>query len=458
MNRRRLAFAAVLVIAGACKTATPDELFSQPSGGPSQSGNAGSSAGSGGSRNDPEPSGGASTGGGKPPLGFAGAAGEMSGGGDEPGPPQPLDECGEPPVREGSFSRKRLREAAADCAIWHYCRAEGGLRALEDAVGAYQDLPSDAGLESAQGAFREAMARWSAAELFQFGPAGSRVESAGKDPVHGQGLRDFIYAWPVVARCRVEEQVILRGYESSWTPVQISARGLFGIELLLFYPSRDTACTANSVTGKAFASLSPDDIDVAKRDYAAALSSDVLSRLQTLQQAWDPGGDDFRQTFIDARGYESEQQALDVLAWSLLYIERETKDYKVGIPAGMTLTHPVTVAEGSFSLTASESIRQNLRGFRALFQGCGANGEGLGFDDWLRDVGQAELASDMLSALDGAQAAADAFPPAHQATPAEFKALYDALRALTSLLKADFFGTGSTLNLKLPAGIASDTD
>jgi len=29
---------------------------------------------------------------------------------------------------------------------------------------------------------------------------------------------------------------------------------------------------------------------------------------------------------------------------------------------------------------------------------------------------------------------------------------------LTALLKTDLFGAGSTLNLKLPAGVASDTD
>jgi hypothetical protein len=73
-------------------------------------------------------------------------------------------------------------------------------------------------------------------------------------------------------------------------------------------------------------------------------------------------------------------------------------------------------------------------------------------------VGQTQLSTDMLAALDGAQAAVDAFPPLHEATKPELEALYQKLRALTLLLKADFFGPGSTLNLKLPAGVASDTD
>jgi uncharacterized protein len=180
--------------------------------------------------------------------------------------------------------------------------------------------------------------------------------------------------------------------------------------------------------------------------------------VQGLREAWSPDGDNFRQTLIDANGYESEQQALNVIAWSLLYVEKEVKDWKVGIPAGVTLTHPVSQPEGTFSLSGIESLRENVRGFRALFQGCGENGQGLGFDDWLNEVGQNQLATDMLAALDGAEATVDAFPPLHEATKPELEALYQKLRALTLLLKADFFGPGSTLNLKLPAGVASDTD
>ena len=161
---------------------------------------------------------------------------------------------------------------------------------------------------------------------------------------------------------------------------------------------------------------------------------------------------------IEARGYESEQQALNVMAWSLLYVEREVKDWKVGVPAGLTLIHPVSLAEATFSRTGILAIRENMRGFRALFQGCGPDGEGLGFDDWLIDVGQDQLARDMLAALDGAQAATDAFPSIEQASAADLANLDQELRGLTSLLKADFFGPGSSLNLKLPAGVASDTD
>jgi predicted lipoprotein len=446
-----------LGIAGACKTATPDEVFGPSSAVPGSGGASSTSGASGVIGGKAAVGGSGPNEAGKSGIPEGGASGGEAGAGGSVAP-TPGEDCGPAPVSSKAFTRSALREAAADCAIWQYCHVENATTTLRDAISALRDEPSDAAQEVAHKAWRTTMQRWSVAELFQFGPAGSKVESAGRDPIHGQGIRDFVYAWPIVGRCRVEEQVISGAYEQSWTQVQISGRGLFGLEYLLFYPGVDHACSPNSATGKGWAGLDPASLASAKLDYAAALSTDVLERVHGLREAWSPDGGNFRQTLIDASGYESEQQALNVIAWSLLYVEKEVKDWKVGVPAGVTLTHPVSQPEGTFSLSGIESIRENVRGFRALFQGCGEHGEGLGFDDWLNEVGQTQLSTDMLAALDGAQAAVDAFPPLHEATKPELEALYQKLRALTLLLKADFFGPGSTLNLKLPAGVASDTD
>ena len=455
------ALLACLAVGGACKTATPDEVFGPGSELPGSGG----SLATAGSASTPTGGKGAVGGSGSGDAGKTAstdggaAGGELNlGGSGNVVEPTPGEDCGPAPSATPTFTRAALREAAADCAIWQYCHAENAATALRDAVTALRDDSSDAAHEAARKAWRTTMQRWSVAELFQFGPVGSKVESAGRDPYHGQGIRDFVYAWPVVGRCRVEEQIIGRGYEKSWSQVQISGRGLFGLEYLLFYGGADHGCSPNSATGKGWAALDAAGLASAKLDYAAAISADVLEQVHGLREAWKPDGGNFRQTLIDAKGYENEQQALNVIAWSLLYIEKEVKDWKVGIPAGVTLTSPVSQPENTFSLSGIEAIRENVRGFRALFQGCGQDGAGLGFDDWLVDVGQGQLAQDMLSALDGAEAAADAFPPLQQASKPELETFYQQLRGLTSLLKADFFGAGSTLNLKLPAGVASDTD
>ena len=119
---------------------------------------------------------------------------------------------------------------------------------------------------------------------------------------------------------------------------------------------------------------------------------------------------------------------------------------------------PAPIPESPFARLDIENVRANLRGFRSLFMGCGPEGEGLGFDDWLVAVGDAALARDVASLFATALAAADAFPPFQQATEAQFIEFYLKVRPLANLLKTNFFGSASSVNLKLPAGAASDTD
>lgn len=377
-----------------------------------------------------------------------------------PEAPQPPSDfgCGEPPVVDGAFTRQSLRSAAADCALYHYCRFEGGAGVLEADLAAYADSPSPATLRTAQRSFARAMELWSLAELFQFGPAASAAVSAGKDIYQGKGQRELIYAWPLTARCRVEEQVALENYEKDFSSVLISGRGLFGLDYLLFYPGTDTACGAATTAGKAWSTLSDEAIVARKAAYAAALGADLVRQVGVLRAAWSASGGNFKPSFVDASGYPDDDKAMTVLAWALLYLEREVKDWKLGIPAGYTLSSPVSLPESPYSGLGTDNIRANLRGFRALFQGCGPHGEGIGLDDWLTEAGHAELARDIVTAWEAAQAAADSYPRFAEASPAQLEELYRAVKAVTDLLKNDLFGDGSPIGLDLPEGIASDTD
>jgi predicted lipoprotein len=380
--------------------------------------------------------------------------------GHGPGPDPVVEDCGEAPISTAPFTQKALRAAAADCALWHYCRFESAATVLEARLDDYAATPDDARLLVARRALAKAVDVWSEVELFQFGPLASSSEAAGKDTRQGKGIRELIYAWPQTVRYRVEEQVVnrlyLKGFDSE--TVYTSARGLFALDYLLSYQGTDTACTATSVCGKNWAKQDAEGLASLKREYAAALGHDVVSRIRELRELWSPTGGNFRSSFVDLSGYDNEPQAMTTLAWALLYAEREIKDYKLGVPAGYTLSHPVTLPEMPYSGRSTEAIRGNLRGFRALFQGCSADGTGLGVDDWLSAAQHPELAQDIVTALDGAQAAAEAAPPLATAMPAELETFYRALKALTDLLKTDLFGAGSPLGLKLPDGIASDTD
>jgi uncharacterized protein len=392
--------------------------------------------------------------------GESGAGGARSDAGSGNEPNEPVDACGDAPISNALFTKKALREAAADCATWHYCRFESAATALEAALNDYATTPDALARGEAQLAFARAMDTWSEIELFQFGPLASSAEAAGKDGKQGKGIRELIYAWPTTVRLRVEEQVVNRNYLTSWDSnvVLTSARGLFAVDYLLSYDGADTQCQPTSVCGKNWAKHDADGIAGLKRDYAAALGQDILARIGELRRLWAPEGGNFRPLFVDATGYDDENQAMTTLAWALLYVEREVKDWKLGTPAGYTLSSPATLPEAPYSRRATNNIVHNLRGFAALYQGCGPGGEGLGFDDWLTEAGHAALAQDISQAWREAQGAADNFPVFDTATPAEVEALYRAVKRLTDMLKNDLFGSGSPLGLTLPKGIEGDTD
>ena len=115
--------------------------------------------------------------------------------------------------------------------------------------------------------------------------------------------------------------------------------------------------------------------------------------------------------------------------------------------------------ESRFARISTPNIAANLRGFRAIFQGCGTDNVGLGFDDWLSAVGRDDLAKSMLEALSGAEAAvADLDPPLEQALVedrAKVQVVYDAVKKLTDLLKTEFV---TVLDLGLPRVAEGDND
>jgi uncharacterized protein len=417
---------------------------------PGSGGRAGTTSGNAGTQNAGSPGTGGTSG--------ASGSGATSGGSGSGGGPS-SDECGERPVTTEAFTKQALRAAASDCAIWHYCKFEAEAARVEQTTAAHVAAPTPETLEGARASWRQAMAAWSAVELFQFGPLASAAESEGKDSVHGRGLREFIYSWPRFTRCRVEEQVASEKYASQgFANVPIASRGLYALEYLLFYEGSDTACASGSSAANTWTTLDATALTEHKHRYLAALSGDVRTTMRELIELWSPTGGNFRETFINAGGYDDEQQALTILAWSLVYIEREVKDWKLGVPLGVTLSHPVNGPEAPFSHDSTANIRNNLRGFRALFQGCGAAGEGLGFDDWLAEAGHAELGVDIIHALDAAEAFASTFPPLELATSEELETFYRTIKVLSDYLKSDLFGSGSPLNLKLPMGVAGDTD
>lgn len=367
------------------------------------------------------------------------------------------------PRTDRAFDKQALVDSFAECAAHVYCEFEGLAQIFAEKAAAFAEAPSDSARREAQQAWAFALRAWQEAELFRFGPAADATEMGGKD------LRNAVYAYPNVSRCRVDEQLVNQAYrEGNFASSLPTARGLGAAEYLLYYDGSSNACSQfSTINGKGtWAALSANELAARRRAYAAAVAANVRDTARELSTLWNPEGGSFYAEFTQAgrasSTYPALQSALNAVSNALFYMEVELRDTKLGVPAGITSTcNPVCpdLVESFYAQLGNEFLKANLRGFRRLYQGCGPSFEGLGFDDWLREAGATSVADRMLAALDGIDAAIAALDPSFERTlvqdPAKVVAAFEAVRELTNLLKGEFL---QALGLAKPMALEDDND
>jgi predicted lipoprotein len=355
-----------------------------------------------------------------------------------------------------------LLQQIAACVRAEYDAFELTAVELEARTAAWDADPTPQKRDEARAAWVAAIARWQEAEPMRFGPAARSTEPGGQD------LRDQIYSWPLVNRCKIEEQLVAKAYAApGFSTSLVNSRGLGAIEYLSFYDGNDNGCSQFSTINASgsWAALG-NELGERKLDYALAASNDLVLRAQALRAAWDPARGGFEQQLIQAGNgsnvFATDQDALNAVSDGLFYIELELKDQKLAHPLGLkdcfTPTCPEDI-ESRWARRSTDHLRANLLGFRRVFEGCYADGAGLGFDDWLRAVGANDIADGMTADLAGARAAVDALsPPLEEAIvsdPAKVQVVYAAVKKLTDALKTEFV---TALNLELPKTIEGDND
>jgi predicted lipoprotein len=374
-----------------------------------------------------------------------------------------------PETPTGEFTQPALLKAIADCALERHRGFVQLATALRDATRSHAEAPSQEALGAAQQAWRAAIAAWQELELFRFGPAGTSGVAGGK------GLRNNIYFYPDLNNCQVDQVVVSRAYTMGGQVLSVGAKGLGALEYLLFY-----AGTANSCPGGITINTPPsegaptpwqelDQAELTRRrtDYAAAVAADVLVQASAIVTAWEPGQGDFYTQFTTAGAgstlFPRAVDAFNVVDNAMFYLDTELKDYKVAIPAGISDACLAEVCpedvESRFSGMANQNMRSNISGFRLLFQGCGSNYSGLGFDDWLRSIGVGELADRINGAIVAADTAVATLPQPFEATLSSdvtrARSIHAAIKAISDPFKTEFF---SVLNLDRPSAAQGDND
>jgi predicted lipoprotein len=338
---------------------------------------------------------------------------------------------------------------------------------LRDASVRHEASRTEESAGQAAAAWQAAADQWQVLEVFQYGPAAMSSQPGGLE------LRNQIYIWPLFNRCLIEQLLVNRALGDATFAAQFdrfaNARGLGAIEYLLFHSGSDNVCPAANPINKngTWAGLGQTDLEGAKAGYVRVTAEDIHRRAETLASAWATEGGNFRDTLARAGSgsalFATAHAGFNAVSDALFYLHTETKDMKLATPMGLTetcLSAPCPwLVESPFAGRSKENVRNNLLGFQKLFSGCSSAAD-LGFDDLLADVGQAGLAERMSALIGVALAAVDAIeePSLEGALVGDMQsvwALYDAVKAISDLLKTDFV---SVLNLGRPPSAGTDND
>lgn len=364
----------------------------------------------------------------------------------------------------GTFDKSTLLRAFGQCAFDTFRDFRTAAVDLDAATQKAATDGTPASQEAAREAWKKAIDAWQRGELMGFGPTALAGAPGGK------GLREPIYAWPLVNRCLIEQQLVDKTYERpELATALVNTRGLAAAEYLLFYEGADNACTATAGINASgsWAALGAPEITKRKAAYARAVAADTLRRADELLAAWDPAQGNFVNTLATAGSnevFQTQQMAFNAVSNAFFYLDDALKTMKVGKPAGFVpgCAVPPCLAdvESPWAKRSREHLKNNLIGFDRLLRGCGPDFSGLGWDDLLTAVGDPTVAKKLVDATAAARAALEAlqqptFEDDLKNDMAGVQRFHEALRAVAALLKTEFL---SVLDLELPKRVEGDND
>lgn len=320
---------------------------------------------------------------------------------------------------------------------------------------------TEASRQALEAAYADAARALEAVELLQLGPA------AGSSGVEGEFLRDELYSWPAVNTCRIDQELVAGEYDAAdFTETRlVNVYGFDALEYVLFGDSVDNTCPPQlpiNVNGD-WTALGEAEVQVRRAAYAAVVASAIAGVADELEATWAEGG--------TWHGYLSDPNsgplgstsaAMDEVLRAMFYIDTSVKDAKLAQPAGIkdcSAEVCLDAVESVWAGLSKEHAVANLEAFRELFWAGPSADEGIGFDDWLGEVGEGALADEMLAdtaaAIAALQAVEGSFVEALTDRGDALDASHAAVVELTDDLKGDF---PTVLMLNIPTEAAGDAD
>lgn len=228
------------------------------------------------------------------------------------------------------------------------------------------------------------------------------IDAAPLGPLTDDGrfLGDYIYSWPYLNICGIDQEVVKLDETSIPNHRLVyNLKGLGALEYLLFESTLTSTCNRRA-NPKVVAWMEKAALEK-KADrcaFAKVLTEDLVAKTKTLESRWDLEEGNFTKTLIDGSRYSSIKEATNAMTDALFSIEK-VKDLRLGRPLGRHKDcisdsgKCLELAEHPWSGLALRAAEEQLKGFQAVFFGSKNTKElAYGFDDFLAQQGQPQVA------------------------------------------------------------------
>lgn len=209
----------------------------------------------------------------------------------------------------------------------------------------------------------------------------------------------------------------------------VGSQGLPALERLLFPESNQDSLINASDKDK-------------RCEVLTAISANVATISAAVNSEWQVAGGNYHAQLTQGTGdFSSKKDAVEELVTNWLEQIERVKDEKMLVPLSVASPGIPTIAEHVLSDESVSSIQNNIATFKVIYSA----GGGHGFDNILIDhLSQQNIATEMLTAIDGAIVSANALTSNYETLlktaegRAEITATIDSLRAIRDVLTVDF--------------------
>lgn len=275
-------------------------------------------------------------------------------------------------------------------AITNFAASTGSLASYCDAIGTGNESTS---LTAVQDEWKTVMATIQQAEPHAVGPIAANDDFL-RNRIHSFANADL-------QPCSVDQAVIKQNdSDFDLDSRSNNQKGFGAIEYLLFDTTLTSQCSSNYENATTWNALDDTEKKTQRCTYAKSLAADADTAATSVLNEWQATGEDYRAEFIaEARAGNNLQDLTDEM---LIHIDKEAKDRKMQVALGIsgcTTDECRAQIESPYSKTSLENVKNNMIGFLNVYNG----GDGIGFDNYLSDMGEQTISEGVITKVTAVQ-------------------------------------------------------